>query len=873
MQARVIKQVLSNGLTILIKPTHSIPKVSTQLWYNVGSKDEKVGEKGIAHFIEHMIFKGTKRLSECDINLITNKLSGYANAFTSYDYTGYLFDFPSQNWLEALPIMADCMHNATFKEEHLHSELKAVIQELKMYKDDYTSSLVEALLAVMFTDHPYHYPIIGYKTDLWHLKRDILVRFYQHHYITNNATLVIVGEVDPDEAIKRAEKEFGQLKPHLDYKKEQFYHAADLKSQTVTLYRDVQIPTMILAWVVPGTVTANDYMIDIVTWVLASGKGSRLYKKIVDELQLATDLDAFSYDLFDYAVIFVYIQPKDQASIEKIARIVEEEIHALAEKEITEKERLRAIKQVEVEWLSLQENNQKQAYAIGKFYLATKDENYLCTFTEHPKENLGQQVREFIAHYLRPSLMTTGLVLPLTKEEKSYWVKLQELSDLEDQRILGQRVREAPVEEGQCVVTIEANPPKPFTFSRAQTAHLNNGLKILYCDRPQLPKIDLIVDFTAKYTYDPEGKEGLSAFVASLLLEGTAHYTAEEFAETAESYGISIQSSSGAIGMSMLAADLAKGLELLQEMVAHASFTPEAIEKIRAQMLAELQEFWDTPAQSIVQIVREEVYKAHPYSKNVLGTVKGVNAITHADILDYYKNYISPRGARIGIVGEIERYDIKKVFEHMLGSWQGPTVFELEYPPISQVQRHEVNKNMLRDQTVLCYGALSCRRLDDDHDKLLLFDQIFTGGFLGSMTSRLFNLREQSGLFYTIGGSLLSRSDEQKGLIIVKTIVSNDRRKEAEVAIEHVINTAADVVSDEEFQEAQQAVVNSLVDNFASNGQTASTLLFKDKFNLPADYYDTRAKQLTAITKGEMQNVAKRYLNTERFVLVRIGRI
>ena len=95
---KVIKHVLHNGLTVLVKPSYVVPKVSTQLWYNVGSKDEKTGERGIAHLIEHMIFKGTEKLSECDINLITHKLSGSTNAFTSYDYTGYLFDFPSQHW-------------------------------------------------------------------------------------------------------------------------------------------------------------------------------------------------------------------------------------------------------------------------------------------------------------------------------------------------------------------------------------------------------------------------------------------------------------------------------------------------------------------------------------------------------------------------------------------------------------------------------------------------------------------------------------------------------------------------------------------------------------------------------------------------------
>ena len=132
---RVVQTTLQNGLTVLICPMKDAATVSIQLWYNVGSKDETAGQTGIAYFIEHMIIKGTEKITESDINFVVRKLSGNCNAFTSYDYTGYLFNIPSANWDKVLPMMADCMKNCTFKQEHLNSELKAVIQELKMIKD------------------------------------------------------------------------------------------------------------------------------------------------------------------------------------------------------------------------------------------------------------------------------------------------------------------------------------------------------------------------------------------------------------------------------------------------------------------------------------------------------------------------------------------------------------------------------------------------------------------------------------------------------------------------------------------------------------------------------------------------------------------
>ena len=148
-EKKISFQKLANGLSIIVYPLKSIPKVMTQLWYGVGSKHEKSGEKGLAHLLEHMVFKGTTKLSESDINEITNKLSGYCNAFTSYDYTGYLFGFPTQNWHHSLEMLADCMQNCKFDPEMLNSELKAVIQELKMYKDNYGASLVEKLVTTI----------------------------------------------------------------------------------------------------------------------------------------------------------------------------------------------------------------------------------------------------------------------------------------------------------------------------------------------------------------------------------------------------------------------------------------------------------------------------------------------------------------------------------------------------------------------------------------------------------------------------------------------------------------------------------------------------------------------------------------------------
>ena len=873
VKQNLVKQTLANGLTVIIKQRSDIPKVSTQLWYGVGSKDEKSGQKGIAHLIEHMIFKGTGTLSECDINLITHKLSGYCNAFTSYDYTGYLFDFPSQHWHEALPIMADCMRNCTFKQEFLNSELKAVIQELKMYRDDYVASVIEYMLSAVFADHPYHHPIIGYKQDLWNLSRQSLVDFYNYHYIPNNASLVVVGDVNPAIVIENAHKYFGNLPANNQYQNEKFYHSPDLRSYSIVTYRDIKQPIVICSWVIPGSTQSKDYLNDILTWIIGSGRSSRLYKKLVNELNLATEVSAFSYDLFDYGMFFLYIQPKEEKDISLILAQIQEEMFKLANEGPTEREIKRAIKKTEVDYLNVLENNQKQAYSIGKYYLATNDENFFDEYTKYPKDNLGTEIQNLVFSYLKPSIMNVGKVLPLSERDKSYWIDLQEISDEEDAKILDKKVRTTEVEEGQCVHSIEVKPTKPFNFAKGQSIYLKNGLKVLYSNDSKLPKVDLVIDFKAKYYYDPENLQGLSAFVFNLLEEGTKNYTADEFAESLELHGMTLYAEPGVIGLSMLSSDFKIGLELLSEILTNALFDVNAIEKVRGQMLARVQQFWDTPMQFTSQLLRESIYRQHPYSKNSVGTKESLESITREDIVQFYKKYISPKAAKMAIVGDVENCNIVNTLEEAFKNWQGTEVSTINWSNIRPIHREEINYHIVRDQVVLAFGGLSVERNHPDYDKLLLFDQIFTGGVLGSMSSKLFDLREKTGLFYTIGGSLIANVDKQPGMIIIKTIVSNNRLDEAENQIEELINTAINTITDNELIEAKGAINNSLVDNFASNYRTAQALLYIDHFNLSADYFDNRSMEIDKITKEEVIEVVNKYLNTDKLIKVRAGRI
>lgn len=872
-EKRVLEKKLSNGLTVLVCPKKDAAKVSVQLWYNVGSKHEKSGEKGIAHFIEHMIFKGTEKLSESDINLVTNKLSGYCNAFTSYDYTGYLFDIPVANWDKVLPIMADCMQNCSFKQEHLNSEVKAVIQELKMYKDNYVASLAEQMTSTIFEAHPYHHPIIGYKQDLWSVSRERLINFYKKHYTPNNAALVIVGDVDPEDVFAKAEASFGAIPAGPQREEEKFFVKHDITSKAVKLFRDVKQPIATVAFALPGISTRNEFALDILTYVLANGHGSRLYRKIVNELQLAVSIQSYVYDLFDRSLLFIQFNPKQESDISRIIFEIQKELDDIAANGLNDKELLRAQRLTGVAYQHLLENTQQQAYAIGKSFIALQDPQFPFSFSSYSLEDLKQGVEEIVKDFCHEGVRHEGAVVAVPQKALEHWKKAQELSDAEDAAILNAKGRQSEVEPGKYVETLELNDKKDVPVITPQVTTLENGLEVVWYDSDIVDTVEMVLVNKASYLFDPQDKQGLSNIVSQLMLEGTKDLPGQSFMEAVESHGMSIYAAAGSVGGSCLNKDVAVGLGFIADMMQQAEMSEANLEKIKQKTLVQIKQYWDNPMSFISHLASEHIYKNHPKSHMFMGTKESVPGITQQDCLDFYNSMFSPKNARLVISGNLGGQDVAALAQQAFGSWSGADELALDYPALSPMEAQEIKYPMNRDQITLMFAGLSLDRMHEDYDKVLLFDQILTGGVVMSMASRLFKLREQSGLFYTIGGSLLSGADKQPGMIAIRTIVSPDRVEEAERAILHELDTAIDTITEQELQEAKNILINTFDALYDSNGQKVSTFLFLRKFDLPFNYFENRVKALQEISLQDVQQAVKKILSADKLIRIKVGRV
>ena len=602
------KKVLDNGLTILVLPRNTTPEVMFNMVIGVGSRDEETHEKGIAHLIEHMIFKGTEIYSETDMNLISYKLSAQMNAQTSYDFTQYHLNVPSVHWHHVLPIMAEIITNCSLKDDHLDSEFKVVLQEMKMRRDRYEIALFEELFKTIFTPHPYSHPIIGYKQDIWNLHSDDLKKFYKKHYHPNNAALVIVGDVKPESVFEQCKTVFSHLKPEPNYKRTTFNFTTDTAQKNVILYRSVQHPKVTNAYALPGLSSANSYMLNLLPRLLGLSTHTGITKQLIDDEQLVTSCHGGLINLHDQSLLLIDYEPKNINDIQKIDTIIQNEIITLSLS--LNKEKIeRAINQERSLYYNGLQSNKALAFAISNFFANGKNPEDVLVYFENPDiEEISAYLKKIVNQNLRATKCHKGIIMPLNQEDASEWLTLQEFSDAQDQEILQERVRITHVEEPKFAPTLITEKSQSFNFAQPTIFTLDNKLTVLAHHNPDIPKIELILNLKVNELYDPEGKDGLADFVSAMLKEGTKNYSKEQLIDEFESRGMNIGISSGSIHISLMQSDLKKALELVHELVINAQFPEEALEKIRTKFHRSIDAFWDNPGAIAQHLTQKHMY-------------------------------------------------------------------------------------------------------------------------------------------------------------------------------------------------------------------------------------------------------------------------
>lgn len=673
----------ANGLKVLLVPNHTSQVATVMLVYHVGSRNEAVGYTGSTHFLEHMMFKGSKNFG--NYAEVLTPLGGDYNATTSYDRTNYFAKVPKQHLRLVLALEADRMRNLKLRKEDRDSEMTVVRNEFENGKNSPFSVLIEEVGAAAFRAHPYHHPIIGWLSDVENVPLERMQAFYDQFYWPNNATLMITGNFDPAEALAMVAEEFGKI-PTSPHAIPSMYtvEPAQEGERRVNLERISTEPPMVLVGHrVPGAAHEDSPALAVIADLLGSSsrKASRLYRALVAS-GMAVEAFAESNGQMDEFLFYMgaFVNPQG----EQEAAAVEAALLAQCEKlkdELVSDDELKRVKKAHRKSALLSTDNQMaflsalcEAEATGNW------ENFLDNRNKYEAVT-AEQVREVARRYFQRKNRTVGVFAPLSDDRK------------------GSEAEAAAVPAAQPVDSAAAAEADASAFSyeaATVTRVFDNGMTVQVLPMEGATTVGVALRMTAGDHYAPAGKPLVPTLTAMMLNRGAKHATALEMAEMLEEMGASIGFDTDKFALKsagkVVADDLGVYIALLGDCVRNPLFPAAEFEQVKAMVHAHVaQSLSDTDTLSAVALSQKLFPEGSPYYEESLDKVlAGLDAITLEDLKAFHGAVYTPKSVVMTITGNTTPEAAFKPVELALGSWQGGEAPSIAVPAVAAVEAEKV---------------------------------------------------------------------------------------------------------------------------------------------------------------------------------------
>lgn len=422
--AEVVDTTLANGLRVIVKPDHRAPVVTSMVWYKVGSSYEHDGITGVSHVLEHMMFQGTERYPAGEFSSIISANGGSQNAFTSRDYTAYYQNLERSRLPVSFELEADRMRGLVLDEQEFVKENKVVQEERRLRTDDKPQGLAaERFMAAAYISSGYHWPIIGWMSDLQQMTVADLERWYKQWYGPNNATVVVVGDVDPDEVIALAKTHFGPLKPTEPTPVAP--HRPELRplgERRVVVKAPARLPYLMMGYQVP--VLTDDaeswepYALEVLNWVLDGDDSSRMSRELVRGSEIAAGVSV-SYDLYsrNQTLFTISAVPANGTSVAQLEQALKQQVTRMQQTLVTEQELERIRNGAVAQEVFGRDSVNYQANRIGSLVTVGLDWRLADQYVERLQAVTPEQVQAVARKYLVDDRLTVATLLPLSIEE------------------------------------------------------------------------------------------------------------------------------------------------------------------------------------------------------------------------------------------------------------------------------------------------------------------------------------------------------------------------------------------------------------------------------------------------------------------------
>jgi len=417
-QFPVATKTLKNGMKVLVQSDHSIPNVALYVFYRIGSRNEHPGTTGLSHFFEHMMFNGAKKYGPGELDKVMEANGGENNAYTTQNTTVYQDWFPRSALPLIFDIEADRIQYLQFDPKKIASEREVVASERRLRTDNDNGGLLdEQLWATAFIAHPYQWPVVGWMSDIEHWTMEDLKHHFEMGYSPNNATMVVVGDVTPDEIFQLCEKVIEPIPTHAPPPPVTTIEPEQLGERRLVVHKTAELPLLMIGYHVPQTNNPDFYALNILRTVLFQGESSRMYQRLVDKDQIALDVSAFVQPSFDPTLAIVVAQPKQGIDPAKCETAIYEEFDKAKSALISDQELEKAKNIRLVEFYHQMRTINGRANTIGTYEVFFGDYNRLFDAAKNYSAVTKEDVQRVAKQYFAANNRTVATLLPENEEK------------------------------------------------------------------------------------------------------------------------------------------------------------------------------------------------------------------------------------------------------------------------------------------------------------------------------------------------------------------------------------------------------------------------------------------------------------------------
>src|SRR5213083_1483211 len=840
---------LKNGLTLLVHEDHKAPIVAVNIWYHVGSKNERPGRTGFAHLFEHLMFNGSEHFNDEYFQPFERIGATDQNGTTNNDRTNYFENVPTTALDVALWMESDRMgHLLGVIDTAKVNEQRGVVQNEKRQGENQPYGKVNLLMAegAFPAGHPYSWTVIGSMEDLNAASVEDVKNWFRTYYGPNNVVIVLAGDITPETARQKVEQYFGDIPATPPIAKQATWIARRTGAHRELMQDRVPQARIYKEWNIPEYGAADADYLDLVSDVLAAGKTSRLYKRLVYDEQIATDVVAY-VDLREIAgQLVIRATAKPGGDLARVERAIDEELARFIGPGggPTPSELRRVKTQSRANFIRGIERiggfgGKSDVLAMNEVYAGNAD-HYQVT-RQRIATATAADLRSAAARWL-----SDGDFVVEVHPYPSYDVVAS-----------GADRSKLPA----------AGTPPDARFPGIARATLPNGLKIMLAERHSIPQVNMTLLVDAGYAADQFATPGTASLTLDMLDEGTKTRTALQISDTLSQLGVS------SVSLSTLKDNLDPALDIFADVILNPSFPQADFQRQQRQRIARIQREKVQPVQMALRVFPQLLYGTnHAYGNPLTGsgTEESVSRMTREDLVRFHRAWFKPNHATLVIVGDVSLVDIQPRLARLFSRWPAGDVPQKNVSTVADLPRPLVYilDRPGSEQSIIFAADLAPPKANPHEYAIEAMTSLLGGQF----TSRVnMNLREAK--HWSYGAFTLVWDARGQRPFIAYAPVQTDKTKESMIEVDRELRgiLGPKPITADELAKAQANLTLTLPGNWETMDAVQGSLEQLVTFGLDDHYYETYAQRVRALTIPDAAGAAQEAIRPDHLVWVVVG--